>query len=108
MLNSQPIGFYAPAQIVRDAQEHGVDVRPVDFNFSDLEIVMERSNESGLTLAPRHAEMVRDIWGNMGIRFGASIWSKGFGPTMPTSSLRGVDGGTTVSATFGCAWLSLN
>ncbi len=27
LLNSQPMGFYAPAQIVRDAQEHGVDVR---------------------------------------------------------------------------------
>ena len=35
LLNSQPMGFYAPAQIVRDAQEHGVEVRPVDVNFSD-------------------------------------------------------------------------
>ena len=35
LLNSQPMGFYAPAQIVRDAQEHGVDVRPVDVNLSD-------------------------------------------------------------------------
>jgi DNA polymerase III alpha subunit len=29
LLNSQPMGFYAPAQIVRDAREHGVEVRPV-------------------------------------------------------------------------------
>ena len=35
LLNSQPMGFYAPAQIVRDAQEHGVDVLPPDVNFSD-------------------------------------------------------------------------
>ena len=35
LLNSQPMGFYAPAQIVRDAQEHGVDVRPADVNLSD-------------------------------------------------------------------------
>ena len=35
LLNSQPMGFYATAQIVRDAQEHGVDVRPADINFSD-------------------------------------------------------------------------
>ncbi len=35
LLNSQPMGFYAPAQIVRDAREHGVEVRPVDVNFSD-------------------------------------------------------------------------
>src|SRR6185503_724755 len=33
LLNSQPMGFYAPAQIVRDAKEHGVEVRPVDVNF---------------------------------------------------------------------------
>lgn len=35
LLNSQPMGFYASAQIVRDAREHGVTVRPVDVNFSD-------------------------------------------------------------------------
>jgi error-prone DNA polymerase len=34
LLNSQPMGFYAPAQIVRDALEHGVALRPVDVNFS--------------------------------------------------------------------------
>ncbi len=32
LLNSQPMGFYAPSQIVRDAQEHGVEVRPADVN----------------------------------------------------------------------------
>ena len=35
LLNSQPMGFYAPAQLVRDAREHGVEVRPVDVRFSD-------------------------------------------------------------------------
>src|SRR5207237_3133541 len=34
LLNSQPMGFYAPAQLIRDAREHGVEVRPVDINFS--------------------------------------------------------------------------
>ena len=34
LLNSQPMGFYAPAQIVRDARAHGVDVRPPDVNLS--------------------------------------------------------------------------
>jgi error-prone DNA polymerase len=34
LLNSQPMGFYAPAQIVRDAREHGVELRPVDVNAS--------------------------------------------------------------------------
>jgi error-prone DNA polymerase len=41
LLNSQPMGFYAPAQLVRDAREHGVEVRPVDANFSDWDNTME-------------------------------------------------------------------
>jgi error-prone DNA polymerase len=73
LLNSQPMGFYAPAQIIRDAQEHGVDVRPVDINLSDLENVMEHSNLTGAYLAPRHAEMAGDIWGIMGVRLGFNM-----------------------------------
>lgn len=34
ILNSQPMGFYQPAQLVQDAQQHGVDVRPIDINHS--------------------------------------------------------------------------
>jgi error-prone DNA polymerase len=45
MLNSQPLGFYAPAQLVRDARDHGVDVRPVDVNASGWDCRLE-SQES--------------------------------------------------------------
>jgi error-prone DNA polymerase len=41
LLNSQPMGFYAPAQIVRDAQENGVEVRPPDVNFSEWDSTLE-------------------------------------------------------------------
>ncbi|MEH6646402.1 error-prone DNA polymerase [Sulfitobacter sp.] len=41
LLNSQPMGFYAPAQIVRDAREHGVEVRGVDVNYSDWDCTLE-------------------------------------------------------------------
>jgi error-prone DNA polymerase len=41
LLNSQPMGFYAPAQLVRDAQNHGVEVRPVDVNASDCDGTLE-------------------------------------------------------------------
>ena len=41
LLNSQPMGFYAPAQIVRDAREHGVEVRPADVNYSDWDNRLE-------------------------------------------------------------------
>jgi error-prone DNA polymerase len=41
LLNAQPMGFYAPAQIVRDAAEHGVEVRAVDVNMSDWDASLE-------------------------------------------------------------------
>jgi len=41
LLNSQPMGFYAPAQIVRDAQAHGVTVLPIDVNASDWDCTLE-------------------------------------------------------------------
>ena len=41
LLNAQPMGFYAPAQIVRDARDHGVDVRPVCVNASRWDCTLE-------------------------------------------------------------------
>ena len=41
LLNSQPMGFYAPAQIVRDARDHRVEVRPTDVNHSDWDCALE-------------------------------------------------------------------
>lgn len=41
LLNSQPLGFYAPSQLVRDAREHGVEVRPVDVTVSAWPTVLE-------------------------------------------------------------------
>ena len=43
LLNSQPMGFYAPAQIVRDAREHGVEMRPVDINASQWDCTLEEA-----------------------------------------------------------------
>jgi error-prone DNA polymerase len=48
LLNSQPMGFYAPAQIVRDAREHGVEVRHPDVNASDWDSTLEDLNPSPL------------------------------------------------------------
>jgi error-prone DNA polymerase len=48
LLNSQPMGFYAPAQIVRDAREHGVEVREVDVNFSDWDNTLELLERAGV------------------------------------------------------------
>jgi len=46
LLNSQPMGFYAPAQIVRDAREHGVSVLPVDVNHSQWDCTLEEIGPS--------------------------------------------------------------
>ena len=50
LLNSQPMGFYAPAQIVRDAQEHGVEVREIDVNHSHHDNTLERREDGALAL----------------------------------------------------------
>ena len=41
IINSQPMGFYAPAQLVRDARQHGIEVLPVDVNFSQWDCTLE-------------------------------------------------------------------
>jgi error-prone DNA polymerase len=46
LLNAQPMGFYAPAQIVRDLKEHGGEVRAVDINHSDWDCTLEPSGDS--------------------------------------------------------------
>ncbi|MFL5230602.1 MAG: error-prone DNA polymerase [Microvirga sp.] len=45
ILNSQPMGFYQPAQLVRDAREHGVELRPIDVNDSDWDCTLEPAEE---------------------------------------------------------------
>jgi error-prone DNA polymerase len=56
LLNSQPMGFYAPAQIVRDAREHGVEVREVDVNHSDWDCTLE---DGALRLGLRQVDGLR-------------------------------------------------
>jgi error-prone DNA polymerase len=59
LINSQPMGFYAPAQIIRDAREHGVDVRPIDVNASEWDCTLEY--DSGA--APASAQGHKSQWG---------------------------------------------
>ena len=53
LLNSQPMGFYQPAQLVRDAHQHGVEVRPPDIRFSDWDCTLEAPTDR----AGRHAAL---------------------------------------------------
>ena len=62
LLNSQPMGFYAPAQIIRDAREHGVEVRGADVNFSHPDCTMEGA---ALRLGFRVIDGFHTAWGEM-------------------------------------------
>ena len=50
LLNSQPMGFYAPAQIVRDMREHGVEVHPPDVNHSDWDTTLIPDGRGGVAV----------------------------------------------------------
>ncbi|MER8399656.1 error-prone DNA polymerase [Mesorhizobium sp. M1348] len=57
ILNSQPMGFYQPAQLVRDARDHGVEIREVDVNFSGWDCALEKSPFDPDRILDRHAQM---------------------------------------------------
>jgi error-prone DNA polymerase len=65
LLNSQPMGFYAPAQLVRDAEEHDVEVRPIDVNASHWNNGLERREDSTLALRLGYRQIggFREDWG---------------------------------------------
>ena len=46
LLNSQPMGFYAPAQLIQDVRRHGVQVKPIDVTVSDWESTLEQDKET--------------------------------------------------------------
>ncbi len=47
LVNSQPMGFYAPSQLISDARRHGVDVHPMDVNASDWDCTLEATRQQG-------------------------------------------------------------
>ena len=64
LLNSQPMGFYAPAEIVRDAREHDVEVRAPDVNFSAWDNILEYREDGvlALRLGFRQIEGFKEDW----------------------------------------------
>jgi error-prone DNA polymerase len=90
LLNSQPMGFYAPAQIVRDAREHGVEIRPPCVNHSTWDCTLEPGGDPkgparGLTLrlglrqikslSEANAERLVDCRGN-GYTDPTAVWRR--------------------------------
>jgi DNA-directed DNA polymerase III PolC len=100
LLNSQPMGFYAPAQIVRDAREHGVEVRPVCINASYWDCTMEPDGRGGLALRlgfrlirglrEEEADWIASARGN-GYRDVASVWRRAGTPPRQLALLAEAD-----------------
>ena len=85
LLNSQPMGFYAPAQIVRDAREHGVEVRHPDVNASDWDATLEkrpRRRRHALRLGMRSIDGFRRDWAE------AIVGARAEGPFIDLDDLR--------------------
>ncbi|HSM13171.1 MAG TPA: error-prone DNA polymerase, partial [Thermoanaerobaculia bacterium] len=57
LLNAWPMGFYHPATLVKDAQRHGVEVRPIDVNFSDVECTWEETPKSAQPVRGQNARI---------------------------------------------------
>ncbi|HEY7797956.1 MAG TPA: error-prone DNA polymerase [Hyphomonadaceae bacterium] len=78
LLNSQPMGFYAPAQIIRDAQEHGAEILPADVNHSFYDNSLERRGDQppALRLGFRQLDgVVEEDAGNLVRRRGGGYGS---------------------------------
>jgi error-prone DNA polymerase len=70
LLNSQPMGFYAPAQIVRDLREHGVEVYPIDINHSDWDATLEGGPLPAARIHALHSDMAQDMCSTHAVRLG--------------------------------------
>ena len=107
LLNAQPMGFYAPAQVVRDAREHGVEVRPVCVNASAWDCTLEDTDtrfmavRMGLRmakgLAEAHAAAVID---RRGAGYGSveEVWRRASVPVSALERLAEADGFASVGA----------
>lgn len=65
LLNSQPMGFYAPAQIIRDAQQHGAQALPIDVNHSVWDNRLEGSGSLTFRLGLRQIDGFREDWADL-------------------------------------------
>jgi error-prone DNA polymerase len=70
ILNSQPMGFYPPAQLVRDAQDHGLEIRAVDVNLSDWDCTLEKAEFDPSRISARHISMREVIHSKRAVRLG--------------------------------------
>ncbi|MCG8369562.1 MAG: OB-fold nucleic acid binding domain-containing protein, partial [Proteobacteria bacterium] len=90
LLNSQPMGFYSPSQLVRDAQRHGVTVRPVDVNCSAWDCSLE-SGKAGAAVLRLGLRMLRGLSREAGLRIVAARGDTGFTQVQQLRERAGLD-----------------
>jgi error-prone DNA polymerase len=86
LLNAQPMGFYAPAQIVRDARDHGVEVRPVCVNASRWDCILEAPPRDGMLRHARPLDGLRTARGNSHLSMDRDAKRRGGGGPEPDAA----------------------
>jgi DNA-directed DNA polymerase III PolC len=92
LVNSQPMGFYAPAQLVRDARTNGVEVRPVDLSTSEWDCTLER-REDGKPAVRLGLRMVKSLSKEGGTRLLAARSQRAFNSTADLAERASLDRG---------------
>jgi error-prone DNA polymerase len=92
LINSQPMGFYAPAQLVRDVRAHGVEVRPAAVEASDWDCTLER-REDGCPALRLGLRMVKHLSGHGALRLLAARAARAFVSTADLAERADLDRG---------------
>jgi error-prone DNA polymerase len=92
LVNSQPMGFYAPAQLVRDARANGVEVRPVDLAVSEWDCTLER-REDGKPALRLGLRLVKSLSKEGGARLLAARAARAFGSIADLAERAALDRG---------------
>ena len=90
LINSQPMGFYAPSQLVQDARRHGVEVRPVDARTSDWDCTLERREEGAAALR-LGLRLVKGLSQQAALRLVAARGEAGFSSVQGLAERAGLD-----------------
>ncbi len=92
LLNSQPMGFYAPSQLVQDARRHGVEVRPADVAASDYDCTLEPGSE-GVAAARLGLRLVKGLCADAARRIAAARQAGPFDDARELALRAGLDRG---------------
>jgi len=91
LLNSQPMGFFAPAQLIADARRHGIDILPVDIRYSDWQCLLEdREDGPGVRLGFSQVKGMREAVAD---RIVAARAQRPFGSVQDLRERAGLDRG---------------